>query len=159
MVRIRIAPYLLVLAAMLAGCGGSGSTAGTAGASAPTSAEVIAVANKIWYGPGGNPCYHLDIAECPVTARLATRIEQIETPTTTGPGPSNSWCRCQNVKDVVITAEVTPNGGIAHVTFDNAIKVDFVMVEQTGNLLVDDTLCTGKASSTSIYANPLVNCG
>ena len=60
---------------------------------------------------------------------------------------------------MAVTGEVTPTGGVAHLTFDNASKVDYIMVQQAGSLLVDDTRCAGGDVSTSIYANKLAFCG
>jgi hypothetical protein len=68
------------------------------------------------------------------------------------------WCRCQEYSNVTITPEVTPSGGTAHVTSGSGLKMDFIMVEQGGELLVDDTQCTGRGPSTSIYAPQLVLC-
>jgi hypothetical protein len=58
----------------------------------------------------------------------------------------------------VITADVTPTGGTAHVDFGGGLKVDFIMVEQSGSLLVDDTQCSGRGAATSIYVDPLPPC-
>ena len=158
MLSTRYGPLFLAgVVALLAGCGGSSSTGAVAPAS-PTSAQVMAVAHEIWSGPGGNPCHSETIATCPVTPKLAARIKVMETPPANG-GRPNSWCRCQNAGDVVITSDVTPTGGTAHVDFSNGVKVDFDMVEQSGSLLVDDTQCTGRGASTSIYVDPLVLCG
>lgn len=125
---------------------------------AVTAAELVAVGQHIWFGPGGNPCYRFTIASCPVTERLIARIQEIERPPSTGPGPVNSWCRCQNAANVTMAAEVSGAGGTTHVTFNNDIKVDFIIVEQQGRLLVDDTRCTGHGSSTSIYSTQLIGC-
>jgi hypothetical protein len=48
-------------------------------------------------------------------------------------------------------AEVTGTGGVAHVSFYQTVKVDFVVVKQGRSLLLDDAVCSGKGSSTSIY--------
>ena len=60
---------------------------------------------------------------------------------------------------MAVTGEVTQAGGVAHMTFDNASKVDYIMVQQAGLLLVDDTRCAGGAVATSIYADKLAFCG
>jgi len=150
--------FLVAVVALLVACGSGNPASGAVSTASPTSAEVLAVAGKIWAGPGGNPCNSATVAGCPVTPRLAARIIQIETPASTGTGPPNSWCRCQNVADVAMTADVTPSGGIAHIDFKNGVKVDFIMVEQRGSLLVDDTQCSGRGASTSIYVSPLSLC-
>lgn len=145
-------------------------TAGPTATPSVTAADVLAVANRIWFGPTGNPCSSSTIAQCPVTARLAKRIQEIERPLTIGPGPVAIWCRCpatgtagsrlqDNAGYKARTAEVTQAGGIAHITFGTATRVDFIMIEQGGALLVDDTRCTGQDAYTSIYSNQLVGCG
>jgi hypothetical protein len=57
-----------------------------------------------------------------------------------------------------MTAETSITGGVAHVTL-GSIRVDLVMVDEGGNLLVDDTQCTGRGAATSIYASPVAQCG
>jgi hypothetical protein len=158
---LKFGPFLVVVAAVLVGCSSSASPAGTVATSSTTSAEVLAVAHKVWsQGAGNNPCSQANIDQCPVTARLATRIQQLETPSAAGPGPGDLWCRCQNVGNVVMTADVTPTVGIAHVDFGTGGNlVDFIMIEQGGRLLVDDTQCTGRGSSTTIYLDPVPLCG
>jgi hypothetical protein len=121
-----------------------------------SAAEVVAVAEQFWPTGSVSGCRQLD---CPITTRLAARMtevinEQIAHSKTGVLG----WCRCQEYSSVTITAEVTPGGGTAHVTSDTGIKMDFIMVEQGGELLVDDTQCTGRGPSTSIYAPQLVVC-
>src|SRR2546426_3019645 len=56
-------------------------------------------------------------------------------------GTVDLWCRCQDGSGQTITGEVTTDGGIAHVTWDTGLKMDFLMVVQDGSLLVDDTQC------------------
>lgn len=41
----------------------------------------------------------------------------------------------------------------------HAIKIDLIMVEQDGQLLVDDMRCTGGGPSTSVCATQLAPCG
>jgi len=126
---------------------------------ATTTAEVLAVAGRIFPGPHPAGCNWRDRSACPVTDRLAARLEQLAQPPKVGPGPIALFCRCQNVPAVSaqFDPEVTPTGGVAHVTL-GALRLDLIMVQEKGNLLVDDTQCTGRGPSTSIYAD-LVLCG
>ncbi|HKC18325.1 MAG TPA: hypothetical protein VKE27_01710 [Candidatus Dormibacteraeota bacterium] len=57
-----------------------------------------------------------------------------------------------------MTAETSAAGGVTHVTFGGAIKVDYIMVAQNGSLLVDDTQCSVRGMSTSLYVTPLPDC-
>ena len=96
---------------------------------------------------------------CTFTPRLAARMAElmkIESGYKTGGG--DLWCRCQNGSGQSITGEVTPDGGIAHVTWDTGVKIDFLMVVQEGRLLVDDTQCTGLGPSTSLYGPGAFGC-
>jgi hypothetical protein len=112
-------------------------------------AQVVAVANHFWFGQSPNPCQVLD---CPITPRLAARMaELIKIQSGYKTGTVDLWCRCQNGSGQTITGEVTRDGGIAHVTWDTGLKMDFLMVVQDGRLLVDDTQCTGLGPTTSIY--------
>lgn len=160
----RYTPFLMVAVALIVGCGSAAPTAATSpasgSASTVTGTDVLSVARKIVPGPGpdAHPCSNSNIATCPVTARLAARVTQLSQTGPSAPGPMNLWCRCQNPGDVEMTAEVTSTGGTAHVVFGNVIKVDLIMVEQAGVLLVDDHQCTGGGAATSIYATPLVTC-
>ena len=154
--------------AVIAGCGqapvsmpvrSTSTLAPTPSASAAASeTQLIAVARQIWFGPGGNSCSRFTIASCPVTARLANRIQEIEQPPSSGPGPVNSWCRCQDSPDPSFTAEAATDGGVVHVHFGE-ISVDFLMLGPADDLRVDDTQCTGKGAATSIYAPRLMGCG
>ena len=126
---------------------------------ANTTAEVLAVAERIFPGPHPGGCDWRDRSACPVTDRLAARLDQLVQPPKVGPGPIAPFCRCQNVPalSAEFDPEVTPTGGVAHMTL-GALKLDLIMVRERGKLLVDDTQCTGRGSSTSIYAD-LVLCG
>src|SRR5215831_13994630 len=124
-----------------------------------TTTEVLGVAEKIFQGPHPAGCDWRDRLNCPVTDRLAARMEQLAQPSKVGPGPIALFCRCQNVPapGAQFDPEVTPTGGVAHVTL-GALKLDLIMIQETARLLVDDTQCTGRGPSTSIYAE-LVLCG
>jgi hypothetical protein len=181
MFALKPATLVFVAAALMVGCGAATPTANrtdsppatqapatqTPAGQTPvtpspvTRAAILAVARGIVPGPSpdAHPCSNTNIATCPVTPRLANRIVQLSQPSANGPGPINLWCRCQNPGEVAMTADVTPSGGTAHVVFGNAIRVDFIMVEQSGNLLLDDTRCTNRDASTSIYSTQLSGCG
>ena len=132
-------------------------------AASVTVSDVEAVANKIYGGTYHMGCTMNDTS-CPLTPRLATRLFAVRTPNAVGPGPVDYFCRCQNPasKAMSLSGEVTPTGGVAHVTLYpdvHAIKIDLIMVVQDGQLLVDDMQCTGGGRSTSVYAAQLAPCG
>jgi hypothetical protein len=115
-----------------------------------SAADLVAVANVIFpYFPqysyyavcGANG----DLSACPVTDRLKTRLTQAYL----------TLCRCQNpVPSLDVTAAPTQTGGVAHVILGNQVqpvKMDLVIVQIAGKLLVDDEICTGGGASTSIY--------
>jgi len=86
-------------------------------------------------------------------------MEQLAQPSKVGPGPIALFCRYQNVPALgaQFDPEVTPTGGVAHAML-GALKLDLIMVQEKGRLLVDDTQCTGRGPRSSIYAD-LVLCG
>src|SRR5262249_8791673 len=104
-------------------------------------------------------CDFRDRSACPVTDRLAARMEQLAQPSKVGPGPIALFCRYQNVPALgaQFDPEVTPTGGVAHAML-GGLKLDLIMVQEKGRLLVDATQCTGRGPSTSIYPD-LVLCG
>jgi hypothetical protein len=155
---------------VLAGCAGigSGTTADSPSLTvtpSPTAiptpepvtvVQVLAVAGHFWWGGSPDSCPYLD---CPITPRLATRLaELIKIQSGYKVGGGDLWCRCQDSSPPTVTAQVTPVGGTATVNFGWG-RMDFLMVVQAGNLLVDDTQCTGVGPSSSIYASQLVSCG
>lgn len=89
-----------------------------------------------------------NLAGCPYTERLKTRLTELGYP----------LGRSQNPFDTrEIVAEVTPSGAVAHVALDGGrLRLDLAMVSQDGRVLVDDETCAGR-SGTSIY-DPLVAC-
>lgn len=117
---------------------------------AVSTARILAVTKHFWWGGSANPCKYL---ECPITPRLAIRLAElikIESGYKTGGG--DLWCRCQNaLEHPLISAKVTAEGGTATVTFLAGHLIDFLMVVQHGELLVDDTQCTARGASTSLY--------
>jgi hypothetical protein len=176
MVRLR-ALFLIGAAAVLAACGsaapvaqssaavnspGSSSPASPASSSSAASpatasisaADVTTVAREIFIGVNGGECRTI----CPLTDRLSARVAQLEQPPAVGPGPLAPFCRCQNVGDPVVASEITATGGVAHVVL-GSIKIDLIMVDANGSLLVDDTQCTGAGSGSSIYQPMLAPCG
>jgi hypothetical protein len=85
-----------------------------------------------------------DLSQCPVTDRLKTRLMQANL----------TLCRCQNpALSFDATAAPTQTGGVAHVILGDQlpVKMDLVIVQTAGKLLVDDEICTGGGPSTSIY--------
>ncbi len=130
----------------------------TSSAPSPTTAQVLAVAHRIFIGQNGGECSWQDRSSCPITARLAARFAQQQQPPAVGPGPLAAFCRCQNIPDLSMTAETSSTGGVAHVTM-GSIRGDLVMVDEGGTLLVDDTQCTGRGAATSIYTSPVAQCG
>jgi hypothetical protein len=177
-----------LLLAVLAACGGSqaqgapkansssggASTAapsaiGDAAAASPTplstasAADIERIAHQIFPGPHPVGCNWHDRATCPVTDRLAGRLDELTAPRANGHGPSPPLCRCQNGADSVsLRPEGTASGGVAHVTLDYggivSDNLDLIIVVSSGRLLVDDTQCTGGGSSTSVYAAQLTDC-
>jgi hypothetical protein len=130
---------------------------------AVTAADLDALARRAF--PGDHPAGCGPIAECPVTDRLRARLDQLAQPPQSGPGPIIEFCRCQNgASSMSVASDVTGAGGVAHVTLiygpSSTIKIDLVIVQEPdARLLIDDTQCTGKGASTSIYAPQLVGCG
>jgi hypothetical protein len=182
--RLILPLALLVLA--LTGCAGqaapvTSSTVSTPAASAaptptqaptpaptPTAkpvtvADLDAMARRIF--PGANPAGCGPIAACPITQRLRARVDELSRPQPNGPGGAVQFCRCQNGgSGLRVASEVTDSGGIAHVVVvyggghDIALDLIFVRAPDAG-LLLDDTQCTGRGSSTSLYAPTLAGCG
>jgi hypothetical protein len=127
-----------------------------------TAAEIRAVAQRVFPGEYPTGCNPQDRAACPITDRLAARLGELSVPQADRPGPPILFCRCQNPasRAMDIEATTTPAGGTAHVTLYpdvSPIRLDLLMVRQGGRVLVDDTQCTGRGPSTSIYEQ-LVAC-
>lgn len=100
----------------------------------------------------GGRSLHYDA--CPVTSRLAARLDQHPT------GQAEPMCRCQNSwqkSSVSTTQTPDPTVWIDHVviTFGPAVTVtiDLRVMRTSGGWLGDDTTCTGKDETTSIYAD------
>jgi hypothetical protein len=86
-----------------------------------------------------------------MTSRLAARMAS-------KPFNADPWTRSQfGWINPVITADVTDTGGVAHVVLhagSQTNNLDLVMVgDGHGGLVVDDTQCTGRGPSTSIYVD------
>ncbi|HZS15368.1 MAG TPA: hypothetical protein VFC09_12290 [Candidatus Dormibacteraeota bacterium] len=95
--------------------------------------------------------HHYD--NCPVTARLAQRLDANPTP---GAEP---LCRCQNTwqsSSVSVTQTPDPSVWMVHVVlvFGPAatVKIDLLVRRTAAGWLADDTSCTGQGSQTSIYS-------
>jgi hypothetical protein len=185
---VLFAVLAALLMAVLAACAGSqtpstpkanASSSGTATAapsaigdaaagslsllSTATPAQIETIAHQIFPGPHPVGCNWHDRANCPVTDRLAARLDELTAPRAEGPGPSPPLCRCQNGPNFIsVRPEVTASGGIAHVTLDYGgglnSNIDLIVVVSSGRLLVDDTQCAGGGSSTSVYAAQLTDC-
>jgi hypothetical protein len=128
---------------------------------AVTVADLDAMARRIF--PGAHPAGCGDIAACPITDRLRTRVAQLSRTGPNEPGPVVQFCRCQNgASGMDVASEVTGSGGVAHVALhygSNISLLDLIFVQQPdARLLLDDTQCTGSGSSTSIYAPMLAAC-
>ncbi|HXM57323.1 MAG TPA: hypothetical protein VOB72_18140 [Candidatus Dormibacteraeota bacterium] len=170
---------LLVLA--LAGC--AGQAAPVTGSAAPSPAASAAPTQAPGLAPTANPVTVADldamarrvfpephpagcgpIATCPIAQRLRARVEELSRPRPNQPGPVVQFCRCQNgASSLRVASGVTESGGIAHVVLvyegghDIALDLIFVRTPDAG-LLLDDTQCTGRGPSTSLYAATLVGC-
>jgi hypothetical protein len=141
----------LGLALMAVACGGDSEGRGNPVTPAPTEAQVIAAAEAVFPGSPGSygACTELMDAPCPLTRRLWDRLSELRA----------KICRCQNGSATrEIEAEVRPGGAIAHVTmYEGRATYDLIMVlDEEGNLLVDDQTCNGDPR-TSIY-NDFVLC-
>lgn len=132
-------------------------------ASTPTAAEVEAVARRIFPSDGSGGFGECDrgddLSACPVTPRLSARL--LEHPTSGSGGGAAPFCRCQATSsDLTVTVDaISP--GLAHVAlFSGSDRIDLSVIRSGGQLLVDDTTCTGKdAATTSIYAASVPACG
>jgi hypothetical protein len=95
--------------------------------------------------------HHYD--NCPVTSRLATRLDGDPTPR------AEPLCRCQNTwqsSSVSVTQSPDPSVWSDHVvlTFGPGatVKIDLLVRRTAAGWLADDTTCTGTGTSTSIYS-------
>jgi hypothetical protein len=181
---VLFAVLAAVVLAVLAACGGgqttspgrvgSSAVSGSAASQAPaqdagslsspplTKDDLVKIAHQVFKAPHSAECGRTR-SSCPITGRLEARIIQLTAPPASGPGPVAPFCRCQNgTQSMSVTPELTHDGGIAHVTLDYGLsvqtKIDLVVVKSNDRALVDDTQCTGRGPSTSIYASPLVGC-
>ena len=135
-------------------------TLSPAGASA---ADLEKLTRQIFPGAQSVGCNWHDRTNCPVTDRLARRLDQLTATKQPGPGPTPPLCRCQNGPESVgLRAEPTAGGGVAHVTLGfgagSFSGLDLIVVERSGVALVDDTRCTAGVGQTSLYAAELTDC-
>ena len=115
----------------------------------PTPAQVEAVADNVFpliqpFGYYGACGLDGNLATCPYTERLKSRLGQLR----------ETLMRSQNPSATrQVETRVTPDGSIARVTlFGGREVVDLVVVrEPDGSLLVDDETCAGRPE-TSIYS-------
>src|SRR2546425_9053657 len=88
--------------------------------STATPAEIERIAHQIFPGPHPVGCNWRDRTKCPVTDRLAARLDELTAPRAEGPGPSPPLCRCQNgPNSISVRTEATAGGGRAHGTLDH----------------------------------------
>ena len=186
---MKVAIPLLLTVLALAGCAGSGGgssaqPAATTTTTSPatlatptpiavpsalpvapsvTAADLDAMARRIF--PGPHPAGCGELTACPITDRLRARVEQLSHTPPGQPGPVVEFCRCQNgATSMGVISEVTGAGGVAHVELyygpTVTSKIDLIIVRGSDSqLLLDDTQCTGRGPSTSIYAPTLAACG
>ena len=129
-----------------------------AGATSPEKAANALVAPFTVKGPAGNDlaCNPLmgKVDNCPVTARLRTRLKNPVPLQETG----NLVSRSQNPPKSVKVTQLDNNGQVAHVStrWETGVSthsiddITFVVRKQQGAWFVDDTYCVGKPK-TSIY--------
>jgi hypothetical protein len=137
---------------ILAACGGPTASASPSASPSPSvaPADLVAVAKATFPYVAQYNYYAVcgvtgDTSQCPFTDRLKTRLAAARI----------TLCPCQNpASSLDVTATPTQTGGIAHLVLGYGsapIKLDLVIVNAGGKLLVDDELCTGGGASTSIY--------
>lgn len=133
----------------LAACVGT-STSPSAAPRPVTEADLVAVAKQVFPSSRYYGFYVVCTANsqgspCPITSRLKARLTQAKI----------TLCQCEYPAPFLeVTATLIASGGIAHVVLGyqpNPIKMDLVIVQESGKLLVDDELCTDGGPSTSIY--------
>lgn len=139
----------LMLATVLAGCGGPSVMPASAPRSSPLSiAGLIATAQAAFpQVPGGTSFYDCSfdgtLADCPITSRLRARLMSA----------GITLCNCDRPSpDRAVTAEIQGSKGIGHVAlYGGLLKLDLSIVPVGSKLLVDDESMAGRAN-TSIYA-------
>jgi hypothetical protein len=128
-----------------------------AGASTPEQAVTILL--EPFYNPaaGTGACNAVSgqLAACPITARLRTRLEQA---TENG----NIVSRSQNPAHHVVIGPIKSDGQIAHVPTawdysSSSYSITFTVVKQENGWLVDDSFCSAQPAS-SIYNPPTGPC-
>jgi len=163
-----------LLGGVLVGCGGAtaGQSRLSASAAARSSgihvgpatvADLVALGDQIFpAGPdetsqSGGTAYNscgpfTNYPPCPLTPRLQARLQQIK-----------YWlCRGCGTGAISrnITATPTATGGMVHSAMGTrdgtAESFDLIVVNQGGQLLVDDELCAGGGPDTSIYKDPVI---
>jgi hypothetical protein len=130
---------------------GPAATATSSAAATPATGGVsvealIAVGEALYPPDEGFEVYHpCDVSDdaCPLSDRLREHLTET----------NKNLCRCQNASGTrYLEAEVTPGGGIVHAAlYGGYVEVDFVVVDEGGRLVVDDTVCRGEGEETSIY--------
>jgi hypothetical protein len=129
-----------------------------------SAAQLEKVAHQVFAGERYPvDCNWRDRSICPVTDRLGARLTELAAPPASGPGQVSLFCRCQNPAETMqVTTEPTSTGGVAHVALIYSpslhVRIDLVVIRLGDRALVDDTLCTGRGSGTSVYEASLAGC-
>jgi hypothetical protein len=149
-VTLRNLGGVIATALFLEACAGA-STSPSAVARPVTEADLVGVAKQVFVSSARFYGFYVacvannQVPPCPITSRLKARLTQAKI----------TLCQCEYpAPSLEVTATPTASGGIAHVVLGyqpNPIKMDLVIVQDSGKLLVDDELCTDGGPSTSIY--------
>lgn len=113
------------------------------------------------YPSGGMTCFAGDasFAHCPVTARLRAALMGALAQSGGG-GGADPVCGCQNVdSNISFSFDVSPPGGIVHASmFNGSLRLDYVVVLDSGTAHVDDLLYCTAPHPHSIYPNEGATC-
>lgn len=134
-----------------------------------TPAQLIAVIDRLYPPAPGGGYAVCDTGEdqsfpnCPFSARLLKRVQDIYAQQRASPGPgyADPVCGCQNFsqdRSVSATADAA-GGGDARVTmFGGSDHINVVIVASGGRLLVDDINFCSETPPVSIYADQAARC-
>jgi hypothetical protein len=113
-----------------------------------TEQELLAIGDLIFPASASGNVFGVcglsgDLSACPVTPRLAQRLQ----------GAHATLCRCQNPSQTrTMTASAGSVGGTIQVAlYNGTITYQLAVVRENGRLLVDDQTCAGGGADTSIY--------
>jgi len=120
-------------------------------------------------GGGAEACLNkgaagYDYRGCPVTSRLADRLDSDPLRQPGGGGSANPICRCQSTwQKVAVDVSPTASGAVVHVRLYGGSVVmeefDLVILKNETAWVADDIRCLGGDDSTSIYNHVLAPCG